>query len=308
MGLLELQLFNDEGGTAGATGEDSGSAEPVEKVALDKDGQVRIIREESEPATDGEEDGTRGEEGEQARYSPEEVRAMDFSKLDPARIPRELLPWYKSMQAGFTRKTQELAAERRAVQEVLEQARGGTPGSATEDPGRALVQQVTAAARGEVERYFGEGFDEFNPAHQAAMMLTVQQLHTDAVRAAGRREALLGLEAELKAQEPNHEAIYEYAKAKATELPYRDYVRLQEALASGDVGALRAYYEAARRNFYAERHGVRRGERDKPAAPRLEGAGSGASSGREPPNFAELGRLNNFDDKLAWLRRHNIKP
>jgi hypothetical protein len=167
---------------------------------------------------------------------------------------------------------------------------------------------MTEAARGQVEQYFNEGFDEFNPAHQAAMMLSVQQMFADAAVAAGRQEALLGLEAELKAQEPNYEAIYEYAKAMATELPYREYVQLQEALASGDVRTLRTYYDVARRGFYAERHGVRRGGRSVPNAPRLEGAGGGASLGQGPPNFAELGRLSNFDEKLAWLRRHNIKP
>lgn len=306
--LLDLQLFNEAWAGAGATEEDSGAGGPVEKVALDEEGQVRILGAEAEPADDEEEDGARGDGGEQARYSPEEVRATDFAKLDPERIPKELLPWYKSMQAGFTRKTQELAAERRAVQEALEQATMGTPTAATERPERALVRQVTEAARGQVEQYFNEGFDEFNPAHQAAMTLAVQQMYADAAQAAGRQEALQGLETELRAQEPNYEAVYEYAKATALELPYREYMRLEEALASGDVRALRAYYDLARRGFYAERHGVRRGERLASAAPRLEGAGAGTSMGKEPPNFAELGRLSSFDDKLAWLRRHNIKP
>ena len=306
MDEFDLQLFSDAGEEAGATGEDSGAGGPVEKVALDENGEVRVFREE--PAAKGEDEGIRGDDGEQACYSPEEVRATDFDKLDPGRILRELLPWYKSMQAGFTRKTQELAAEKRAVREVLEQARGGTQPAAAEAAHKAYVRQVAEAARGQVERYFNEGYDAFNPAHQTAMSLAVQQIYADVARAAGQQEALLGLEAELKGQETNYEAIYEYAKAKVAELQHADYARLQEAFASGDVRTLRTYFEAARRGFYAERQGVRRGERSSSAAPRLEGAGGGAAGGKEPPNFAELGRLKNFDDKLAWLRRHNIKP
>lgn len=308
MDEFDLQFFNDAGEEAGATGEDSGAGGPVEKVALDENGEVRVFREEAEPAAEGEDEGIRGDSGEQACYSPGEVRATDFDKLDPERIPRELLPWYKSMQAGFTRKTQELAAEKRAVREVLEQARGGAQPAAAEDAHKAYVRQVAEAARGQVERYFNEGYDAFNPAHQTAMALAVQQIYADVARAAGQQEALLGLEAELKGQETNYEAIYEYAKARVAELPHADYARLQEAFASGDVRTLRTYFEAARRGYYAERQGVRRGERSASAAPRLEGAGGGAAGGKEPPNFAELGRLRNFDDKLAWLRRHNIKP
>jgi len=306
IGFLDLQLFNDGGDGDGATVGDSGAVGPAEKVALDGNGQVRIIHEESGTVAGGEEEGTRGDGDEQAFYSPEEIRNTDFGKLDPAKIPQEMLPWYKSMQAGFTRKTQELAAERRAVQEALEQARG-TPAAVAENPDRAFVQQVTDVARGQVEQLFNEEFDEFNPVHQAAMMLTVQQLFAEAAAAAGRKEALLGLEAELKAQEPRYGEIYEFAKARVTELPHREYVRLQEAFASGDVRTLRSFFEGARRDYYAARHGGRRGEAGLPV-PRLESAGGGGSAGKEPLNYAELGRLKNFDDKLAWLRRHNIKP
>ncbi|MDT8900850.1 hypothetical protein [Anaeroselena agilis] len=239
MDKFDLQFFNDIGEETGTTAEDSGAGEPVEKVALDENGEVRVFREEAEPAAEEEDYGIREDDGEQAYYSSEEVRATDFDKLDPERIPRELLPWYKSMQAGFTRKTQELAAEKRAVREILEQARDGAQPAAPEDAHRAYVRQVAEAAQGQVERYFNEGYDAFNPAHQTAMALAVQQIYADVARVAGQQEAMLGLEAELRGQEANYEAIYEYAKARVAELPHAEYARLQEAFASGDVRALR---------------------------------------------------------------------
>lgn len=132
-------------------------------------------------------------------------------------------------------------------------------------------------------------------------------MYADVSERAGQQETLVGLESELRSQDANYDEIYDFARAKVADLPYRDYVRLQEAFARGDAGLLRSFYEAARRNFYAERQGVKTGEK-RSQAPRLEGAGNGAEPGKEPPNYAELGRLKSFDDKLVWLRRHNIKP
>ncbi|MDR3563285.1 MAG: hypothetical protein P4N41_16695 [Negativicutes bacterium] len=311
MDELNLQLFNDgDGEDDGIAEMDSVSPTAVEKIGLDASGDVKIFYEEpAEAAPRGMRQGTPPDDGEQACYSPEEVRSADFEKLDPSRIPSELLPWYKSMQAGFTKKTQELAQQRRAVQEVLEQAKGGTPAVREGQEANQADQaaQLTQAARGQVEQYFHQKFDEFNPSHQAALTMAVQQIHADVSRAAGRQENLVGLESELRAKDPNFDTIYEFAKSKVTELPYRDYVRLQKAFSEADVGTLKRYYDGARKSFYAGRQSVATGEQ-RAAAPRLEGAGSGGHLSKAPPDFGELGKLKSFDDKLAWLRKHNIKP
>lgn len=56
-------------------------------------------------------------EGEQA--TPEAVTTEDsFTRLDPNAIPAELQPYYKSMQADHTRKTQEAAPYRRLAEET----------------------------------------------------------------------------------------------------------------------------------------------------------------------------------------------
>lgn len=304
---FDLQLFTDEGEGPGATEMDSGGANLVEKVGLDENRDVKIFYEEPETVALGDEYGTPSEKGEQAYYSPEEVRSSDFEKLDPARIPSELLPWYKSMQAGFTRKTQELAQQKKAVQDILEQAKGSTPPPTLENPQRVYVEQMTHAARGQVEQYFGQEFDEFNPSHQAAMTLAVQQMYSDVAQAAGKQENLLSLETDLRTKDANYDAIYEYAKSKVAELPYRDYVKLQKAFTDADVGMLQRFYDVARKSFYAERQGVRTGEQ-RSSAPRLEGAGRGVTPEKGSPDFAELGKIKSFDEKLTWLRKHNIKP
>lgn len=61
-------------------------------------------------------------EQEQASQEPE-AQEDSFTGLDPRNLPPELDPVYKSMQADYTRKTQELAEQRKAY-ESLDQ-RGG---------------------------------------------------------------------------------------------------------------------------------------------------------------------------------------
>lgn len=46
----------------------------------------------------------------------EEKPAVDLSTLDPTKLPAEAQPFYKSMQADYTRKTQALADERRKLE------------------------------------------------------------------------------------------------------------------------------------------------------------------------------------------------
>jgi len=86
-----------------------GPEETPEEVEEIVDGE-----EEAEPqeAIDGDEP-----EEEVEPYSPEEIQEIGLSKLDPKRIPKELEPYYKAMQADYTRKTQAVAEERRKAEE-----------------------------------------------------------------------------------------------------------------------------------------------------------------------------------------------
>lgn len=317
---FDLQLFSEggesaefEGQTTGATPTDSGKEPGAEKVGLNKDGQVRIFREKADPQQGGE-----GTPPEQTQYIPEEVRTTDFEKLDPAKIPPEMLPWYKSMQAGFTRKTQEVARQKQEVDEqanairewLTEQARRDerTPERAeAANPQKEYMGRIADAAKNQVAQSLGEDFDEFNPAHHAALTFSMQQIYADIAQEAGRQQTLVNLENELRSQGSDYDEVYEYAKAKVADLPYKEYVKLQQAFATGDVRTLKAYYEASRKNFYAEKQGIRTGEQ-RLSAPRVEGAGSGDSAPKGAPDFAEFGRLKSFDDKLAWMRKNNIKP
>jgi hypothetical protein len=50
-------------------------------------------------------------------YTPEEIATTGLDKLDPARLPEALKPYYKSMLADYTKKTMAVAEQKRQVEQ-----------------------------------------------------------------------------------------------------------------------------------------------------------------------------------------------
>ena len=67
-------------------------------------------------------------------YTPEEVREIGIEKLDPNRIPEELKPYYKSMQADYTRKTQSVAEQKKELLELAEAMKVSQPKQQAPEP------------------------------------------------------------------------------------------------------------------------------------------------------------------------------
>jgi len=146
-----------------------------------------------------EETGTEEPEG-QPQYTPEEIREIGLDKLDPKRLPPELLPYYKSLQGDYTRKTQQLADERR----ILEAAKAkGQAEPAEEAPGERqpeTLQQaegfkviVEAAKKLACTQFLGiepEDFDEFNIEHSTALQTAMRRLEIEASRKADQEQLI----------------------------------------------------------------------------------------------------------------------
>ena len=88
----------------------------------------------------------------QQPYTPEEVKEIGIEKLDPNRIPPELQPFYKSMQADYTRKTMAIKDKERALQTlqlqqqpVKPQTPPTAPESLTQGNAQATTQQPPQA-------------------------------------------------------------------------------------------------------------------------------------------------------------------
>jgi hypothetical protein len=134
--FFDLQRFSD-GVQADAPTPAVQADTPTEyTIALDENRRVvRIpaekpveVKEEPKEEIKQEQQQTEVEEQEQVAndppvvdYTPEEVASADLTTLDPKRIPDALKPLYKAMVAGMNKKFQEVAHERKTIDQLTEE-------------------------------------------------------------------------------------------------------------------------------------------------------------------------------------------
>ena len=134
--------------------------EPAYRLEVDDKGRRHVIdlrKQQAKPAPQQPEtqpptapEGTAPQT--QQPYTPEEVKELGIEKLDPNRIPPELQPFYKSMQADYTRKTMAIKDKERALQTlqlqqqpVQPQTPPTAPESLTQGNAQATTQQPPQA-------------------------------------------------------------------------------------------------------------------------------------------------------------------
>lgn len=348
---FNLQLFNSEGGeAAGTTSPDPGNAggaaaeSGAEKVVLDEHGGVRLVRDERHASeVDEEEEGASQIEGagkneadpaagdkgtpagEQALYTPDELRITPIENINPQRLPPAMQEIYRAMQAPITRKNMELAESLKAVREFVEQA-GRQPELQQPKVSEAeFYQRLDTALLHEVAKRFNQdpeqlveaGYDRLPPPMKLAYTRIHGEWEREAQHVLEERQAerqreiafqttAASLENELRGLDADAYAAFE-ASIRAEEMPLKEIKAIREAIAKGDRKAVADIFEGHRAAFHARKNGIRTGEKRFPA--RLEGAGSGGQTeSKAAIDYSELGKLKSFDDKMVWLRRHNIKP
>lgn len=312
---------------------ESASAEPgEEESAQEKAGESAAAEPGAKtPSTvEGEAASQAAKEGEERSetdrpYTPEEIRAMGIDKLDPSRLPPELLPFYKSMQAGFTRKMQELADERR----ILRAAEGETvppkePGDNLTAAASELSQEGTtgkkdpftvvfeAAKRRACSDYLGiepDQFDEYNGKHMAAVNAAMREMEATAreneernARIRKQTSDFAALCTEFRASEPDFDTIAEtYFGRWMENLPYREHAETMRVFKSGSIGEIKAVIERVIGDY---RKTTAKTERKVPPAvesPR-------AAPLTQPAPVADptvLASMNSFE-QADWLVKNNL--
>lgn len=253
-------------------------------------------------------------EAEQKYYTPEEIQKIGIDKLDPNRIPPELQPWYKSMQADYTRKTQAVAEERKAVEKLLDKALSHPAlaqefindpelvGLAQKHPELAqklqavsqmaqpeqqnLLDLLTEQAKRIVEAQLGEEFDEFNPKHLAAFNLAVSQLQQQMAQT----QAIQSRIQQLAQSEPHFAEIDQYAQQKLSQLPYAEAVKIVQAAQTGDIDTLLKFWNECRKEWYNQNLNKPQ-QQTQQEPPPVESSGKGeveTQSAISPEDFAYL--------------------
>ena len=296
---------------------------------LTKNGQIEgdfsdwgLSDEEGEQSKE-EEQPSEGEEKPQY-YTKEEMQELGLEKLDPKRIPPELVPFYKSMQADYTRKTQALAQERKVIESLLDNALSNpvVAQQLMSDPNfiqtaqqhpqlaqklqavsqmaqpqqqKSPVEVIAEQAKKMVEQEFGQEFDPLDERHIAALNLYTQQI----TQQIAQQEAINQRVAQLMAQEPRFQEVDVYAQQKFASMPMQEAAKIL----AGGIPAILEFWEQARKEFYANEvqgekaAGQQSGEANPPP---LESAGKGEVQQTKRLNPTELAELDE-DGQAAWL-------
>ena len=243
-------------------------------------------------------------------YTAKEIEDVGFDKLDPKRLPKDLVPFYKSLQADYTRKTQALAEQRKNLSVPEE-----TPPPVQRfqpQPEQAPVSEQSymewfgGAAKDVACRMLGiqpDKFDEFNPQHIVGLNLATTRLNEEIQRQAQQRQALetrkqqyAGMLDEIRSGEPHFAEIDAWGRTYVESLPYTEYSRVMKTFSSGDMAAIKTELLKIRKAWYDKQTVTQ-------APPVLESSGSDQAPPKKRVPLDRLGSMNE-DEQAAWIAQH----
>lgn len=243
-------------------------------------------------------------------YTAKEIEDVGIDKLDPKRLPKDLVPFYKSLQADYTRKTQALAEQRKNLHVPEE-----TPPPVQQfqsQPEQAPVSEQSymewfgGAAKDVACRMLGiqpDKFDEFNPQHIVGLNLATTRLNEEIQRQAQQRQAIetrkqqyTGMLDEIRSGEPHFAEIDAWGRAYVESLPYTEYSRVMKTFSSGDMAAIKAELLKIRKAWYDKQTVTQ-------APPVLESSGSDQAPPKKRVPLDRLGSMSE-DEQAAWIAQH----
>lgn len=195
-----------------------------------------------------------------APYTAEEVATLGIDKIDPTRLPPELVPLYKSLQADYTRKTQQIAELRRSLEtpakpELPVQPQAQPPSDMADRIYTATVQRAC-----DLMGVSREAFDEFDPKCQVFLSIAGQQLYTEAAQQSAAQQQAVARESQYNSMleryrqtEPHYEEISAYADEWVSNLPFKQYQETMRVLAQGSMDEIEAkVVQEVRKAWYAK--------------------------------------------------------
>lgn len=267
------------------------------EFSLDEEGELRIADTTEKPK-------------EAEYYTPEEIRDIGIDKLDPKKIPPELVPFYKSMQGDYTRKTQllrerekELESSRMAAQPMPQQEIPQQPQMSekeAQDLFFKTAKQRAASMLGVDEK----DFDEYDARHMSYLSIASQELYSMAQQEMARQahvqqkrnqyNELLG---RLRQEEPHYDEINQWAASYIENLPYKEYSKYMRTFQQGDIEEIETAIQSIRKAWYQNRKAAA----PKETPPPVE---TGSASDEEPKKrlttkaFAAM----SDDDRVEFLK------
>lgn len=296
-----------------------------EHPPTDSSGERTSGEEAGEGESPAEEEKAAGQDEavkEEPRYTPEEIREIGLDKLDPKRLPPEMVPYYKSLQADYTRKTQLLADERR----ILEAAKAKEPqaepaastadgeqpgGKEAESPFKVIVAAAKALACTQFLGIRPEEFDEYNMEHTAALQAAMRQLEGEAARAAEREQQVARqvtdfatLCAQYRDAVPEFDEIANGFFPRWIESkPYRKYNEVIGVFKSGTIPEIKKVIDEVISDWRNE-EGAKPKEKI-PAVESAKGTSLVGAPGKAGSSAKALGEMTS-DEQAEWLVKNRL--
>lgn len=206
-------------------------------------------------------------------------------------------------QADYTRKTQELAERRKAIQDVQQVPQQFTSnqmaGQQQSGPDlNALAKHLAAQKLGLKSE---DDLSELDFDHQMAVFEAKQNLVNQRNQMVSREVAMKNLENQLRSEDPAYDEIMANAKTRMETVPYKQYRALQSAYEQGNPEPIRAFYNnVLKKEYYA--NAIEKVDSKKKPVPKVEHAGAGVpqNQGAKRVDFSKLGAMSS-EQKAKFL-------
>lgn len=273
---------------------------PEPEYGLTEDGEV-VIREPEEKVPEPQ------QPPKPEYYTPEEIKDIGIEKLDPNKIPPELVPFYKSMQADYTRKTQAVREREKELESLRSQPQPAVQPEQpqmTEQQARDLFFEAAKERAAALLGVKVEDFDEYDARHMSYLTVASQELYGIAQKEAERRTALTEKKRrydellwKLREEEPHYDEINSWASVYLEQLPYREYSKYMNTFQNGSIEEIGEAIQGIRKAWYREKQGAR----PKETPPPVE---TGSNADEVPPKRTSLKAFAKMDEeeKADFLR------
>lgn len=233
---------------------DAGTPDNTPEFALDNDGN--LVWSQTDDSTDEDSDAETDEqpadEEDEVETTADEVPLYKVKvNGEEKEVPLdEILAGYMRQQ-DYTRKTQELAEQRKNIMTPAPpQVEATAPqAESTED----LLEIAKQMAVRKLNLESVNDLSELSFEHTIAVMEAKQSLELQKRDAVQRQMNIVGMEEQLRLEDPAYDEILAYSSERIQDLPHKEFMKLQKAYESGDPAPLRAFYLEQKKNFYADK-------------------------------------------------------
>ena len=287
--------------------EDTPQENQTPEFGLDKDGNLNWNTDEysqydeqdsqEEQPYQSEEEETQPEQQEEPKYT------VKINGEDVEVTQEELLRGYMR-QSDYTRKTQALADERQRYEQYMRQPINPHPATnptTTQEQAENLNAIAKRIAASNLGLESPDDLSELDFDHITAVVEAKQALLNQRNQMMSRERSINNLEAQLRSEEPEYDRIMQGLQERVAELPYREFVKLQNAYQTGNVEPLREMFKSMQKEYYSK--AIKKNEQTNRTVPKVESSGNNPVNQTQPRkkfDFKKLGAMTS-DQKAKFL-------